>query len=210
MVSINRNIFTATPNAPTTSATVTSSPEITSTSSVSTYSAVTYTASAPNTGDVDYSHIKEILKQSEAKVAAAKEDLDEAEERLEEARDSYEAYEDWVMGEYGAITNYWPEEVRNEVRQRFDYMQACRQSCDVAQAVYNNALKTHRELTQKLMSKINNNKSVPTPTDGPSSSINAPTGTSPVNNVGTSDAPTVAPSISSSTPTPTTGNVPNY
>ena len=188
MVSINQNIFTATINAPTVAGTATStasgaaSGAPSATANVATNSAVMYTANAPNTSDPDYSNVFEILKQSEEKVAKTKEAFDETEERMVEARDARDEYYEWACKEYPncSAPSGWPEEIKNEYYQRADYYQVCYQSCQVAQSVYNNALKNHRDLTLELESKINNGKKISTPTPtGVSTTVNAPTPTTP-------------------------------
>ena len=159
MVTINRNIYT--PLASTNPVSPGASPSVSNTVS----------------GEPDYSEIKELLRQSEEKVASAKKDLDEAEARLDKAEKHFRNYTYDVESTYGADKGWWPPLVRNEYNQLRNFVETCKLSVNVAQAVYDHALETHRNYTKQLTELIQNGSSIPTASGSVTGSNNAPTPT---------------------------------
>ena len=156
MVTINRNIYT--PYASTNPVSPGASPSVSNTVSA----------------ELDYSEINELLRQSEEKVAKAKKDLDEAEARYAKAAEHLQNFCDEAEGKYGLCPYEWPCDIGREYEQLHDFVQACKLSVDVAEQVYDHALKTHREYTKQLRELIRN---VPTASGSVTGSNNAPTPT---------------------------------
>ena len=159
MVTINRNIIT--PFASTNSVSPGASPSVSNTVSA----------------EPDYSEIKELLRQSEEKVASAKKDLDEAKAKHAKAHEHLKNYEKEAEKKYGADRGRWPALVCNEYRQLYDFIDTCQISVEVARAVYNHALETHRKYTEQLAELIRNGSSIPTASGSVTGSNNAPTPT---------------------------------
>ena len=159
MVSINQNIFT--PLASTNSVSPGASPSVSNTVSA----------------EPDYSEVKELLKQSEEKVASAKKDLDEAEARLVKAEEHHRNFYNEAVEKYGPDKSFWPPLVLNESYQLCDFIQVCQRSVSVAQMVYDHALKTHEQYTSELYSLVYKGLSIPTASGSVTGSNNAPTPT---------------------------------
>lgn len=159
MVTINRNIYT--PLASTNPVSPGASPSVSNTVSAG----------------PDYSEVVELLKQSEEKVAKAKKDLDEAEARLAKAEEHYEKYMKEAAKKYGGYQSIWPNIVRDESSQLYEFVVTCRLSVNVAKAVYDHALETHLNYTAQLQKLIRNGSSIPTASGSVTGSNNAPTPT---------------------------------
>ena len=185
MVSINQNIFTATINAPTVAGTATStasgavSGAPSATANVATNNAVMYTANAPNTSDPDYSNVAKIIEQSEKKVEQAKKDLDNAEAKHMEALNNCKLYYNEACKKYGSIEKDWPLEVRLEMEQLEKLESTYFESVLLLKQVYDSAVDAHYELTEELFGKIQRGEEIPTSTGQVSSTVNAPTPTTP-------------------------------
>lgn len=122
------------------------------------------TATGPTASETpDYSKLKDLVAESEKKVASAKKDLDAAEARCDKARLHYANFSHDAAQKYGEYLPNWPTPVRNELYQLEDFMTACESSVNVFQAAYNQALETHRNLMSQLSELIKNGQPIPTP-----------------------------------------------
>ena len=185
MVSINQNAFTPTINAPTVAETATStasgavSGAPSATANVATNNAVMYTAYAPNTSDPDYSNVAKILEQSVKKVEQAKKDLDNAEAKWREASNNLKLYYDEACKKYGSNSMGWPLEVSCEVKQLEDLEQVYWNRVELLMLAYDSAVAADEKLTMELGGKMERGEEIPTSTGQVSSTVNAPTPTTP-------------------------------